>query len=72
MKSVDLAARIDTQLRGRLQEPGDLASLHPPLPRDFPHSWQRFEPGRPSFSVESALASGGQRRGLLRRLFRRG
>ena len=66
------AARLEATGREAPDEPARLIAVQVTLARELPDYWQRFEAGRASFSVESALASGGQRRGLLRRLFRRG
>jgi hypothetical protein len=55
--------------------PGDdtsrLLAVHVVLARELPDYWQRFEAGRASWAPDGA-GSGGERRGLLDRLFGRG
>ena len=54
--------------------PGDetqrLLAVHVALARELPDYWQRFEAGRTAYAEQ--IESGGERRGLLGRLFGRG
>ena len=65
------AARVEAAGRAAADDAARLVAVQIALARELPDYWQRFEAGRSSFSVEAALASGRERRGLLGRLFRR-
>jgi hypothetical protein len=56
--------------RGPGDETQRLLGVHVVLARELPDYWQRFEAGRTVYAEQ--IGSGGERRGLLARLFGRG
>ena len=52
-------------------EDARLLGVHVVLARELPDYWQRFEAARTAYTAEQ-VASGGERRGMLGRLFGRG
>lgn len=73
--AVDLAPeqrqRVDAAARAAGDETRRLLAVQVALAKELPDYWQRFEASRVSY-VGAEPASGGERRGLLGRLFRRG
>ena len=63
--------KIETAERGAADETARLLAVQTVLARELPDYWQRFEAARVAYTTERA-ASGGERRGLLGRLFGRG
>ena len=71
----DLAAESRAKVAAADAAPGDedarLLGVHVVLARELPEYWQRFEAARTAYTAEQ-VASGGERRGMLGRLFGRG
>ncbi len=74
-----LADALTPEQRGRVESSAsssgrsapDLLAVQVALARELPDYWQRFETARTAYASER-VGSGGERRGLLRRLFGRG
>jgi|SRR5882672_4176819 len=71
----DLSAETRAKVAAAETAPGAeearLLGVHVVLARDLPDYWQRFEAARTAYTAEQ-VASGGERRGVLGRLFGRG
>ena len=71
----DLGAEPRAKVAAAEATPGDedarLLGVHVVLARELPDYWQRFETARATYTAEQ-VASGGERRGMLGRLFGRG
>ncbi|PYM94023.1 MAG: hypothetical protein DME04_08885 [Candidatus Rokuibacteriota bacterium] len=71
----DLGAESRAKVAAAEGAPGDedarLIGVHVVLARELPDYWQRFEAARTAYTAEQ-VASGGERRGVLGRLFGRG
>ncbi len=63
--------KVEAAAQGAGDETARLLAVQAALARELPDYWQRFETGWTAWAAEGA-ASGGERRGLLGRLFGRG
>lgn len=63
--------KVEAAAQGAGDETARLLAVQVALARELPDYWQRFEAGWTAWAAEG-VASGGERRGLLGRLFGRG